>query len=116
METEIKLTKCPDCQVEPGERHESGCDVTRCRFTGTQQLMCGFEFGGFLPNGGIDIVEKRTHECEPCIWTGEWPGIKVCRDNNWYTNVVGVGHMEDLNGVALRATWNPEIEDWEARK
>jgi hypothetical protein len=116
METEIELTKCPDCQVDPGDRHEYGSDVTPCRFTVTQQLMCGFEFGGYLPNGGINIVENRTHECEPCIWTGEWPGVKVCRENNWYTAPESIwGYMEDLNCVTSRAVWNPEIEDWEAR-
>jgi hypothetical protein len=79
--------------------------------------MCGFEFGGFLPNGGTNIVENRTHECEPTLWTGEWPGVKVCRDNGWYTIIVGIeGPTEDLNSVSQRATWNPEIEDWEARK
>jgi hypothetical protein len=117
MTTEIELTKCPDCQVNPGDRHESGCDVSQCRFTGTQELMCGFEFGGFLPNGGINIIENRTHECEPSLWTGEWPGIKVCRDNGWYVEIVGFdGPTEDLNNVSRRAVWNADIEDWEARK
>ena len=116
MNTEPELTKCHDCQVDVGERHKDGCDVTRCRFTGTQLLTCGMTFS-FGANGLIDVVEDTSHECEPCIWTGEWPGVKVCRDNNWYTTIAGIeGPTEDLNNVQFRAVWNPEIEDWEARK
>lgn len=107
-------TKCPDCQVSVGERHQFGCDITRCRFTGKQLLTCFVV--SFDAAGNIDFTEDTTHDCEPCIWTGEWPGVKVCRDNNWYTMVTGVGHMEDLNSVGIRAVWNSELEDWEARK
>lgn len=111
-----EFTKCPDCQVDVGDRHKDGCDVTRCRFTGKQMLMCGFKFE-FGPTGGIDVTEDRSHECESCVWTGDWPGVKVCRDNNWYTTMIGFdGPTEDLNSVSQRAVWNPEIEDWEARK
>jgi hypothetical protein len=114
MNKEIELTeKCPDCQVSIGERHEDGCDVTRCRHTGKQMLTC---FNVVLDkNGKLDFSKDTSHECEPCIWTGEWPGEKVCRDNNWYTYVVGIGDMEDLNSVPFRAKWNPELEDWEAK-
>lgn len=119
MSTETEFTKCPDCQVDVGERHEDGCDVTRCKFTGTQMLMCHFSVS-FNAAGGIDITENHDHECVACVWPGEWPGVKVCRENNWYTDVVGLNgttiHMEDLNSVSQRAVWNPAIEDWEARK
>lgn len=116
MSKEPEFEKCPDCQVAPGERHEDGCDVTRCRFTGKQQLMCGFAFS-FDAAGAIDVIETNDHECEPCVWTGDWPGVKVCRDNGWYTTMVGFdGPTEDLNSVSQRAVWNTELEDWEARK
>jgi len=115
METEIELTKCPDCQVEPGNRHQDGCDVARCKHTGKQMLSCFLV--AFDEDGGIDFIEDTSHECGPDIWTGEWPGVKVCRENNWYTAPESIyGYMEDLNSVPSRAVWNPEIEDWEARK
>lgn len=115
MNTTTEFTKCPDCQVEPGERHPYGCDVARCRYTGRQYISC-FDIK-VLPDGSYDFLEPTDHECETDIWTGEWPGVKVCRDNGWYTTMVGFdGPTEDLNSVSQRAVWNPEIEDWEARK
>lgn len=120
MTTETEFEKCPDCQVSPGERHIDGCDVTRCRHTGTQMLSCGFRVvvDPGSPNG-FALVETNDHECEPCVWTGEWPGVKVCRDNNWYTDIVGLNgttiHTEDLNNVVFWAVWNTELEDWEAK-
>lgn len=118
METEIELTKCPDCQVAPGDRHQDGCDVARCAFNGRQYISC-FDIEK-LDDGTYDFKEPTDHSCSPDTWTGEWPGVKVCRENNWYTDVVGLNgttiHMEDLNSVSQRAVWNTEIEDWEARK
>lgn len=118
MEKEIEIReKCYDCGVSIGERHEDGCDVTRCRHTGIQMLTCGFSVS-FDPGSltGISLEETHDHECEPTIWTGEWPGVKVCRDNNWYTTIVGIdGPTEDLNSVPFRAVWNKELEDWEAK-
>jgi hypothetical protein len=56
-----KPTKCPDCYVEPGRKHQQGCDVERCSVCGGQRLMC-----------------EGTEECEghdPKLvkWTGFWP-------------------------------------------
>jgi hypothetical protein len=118
MEKEIEFKKCPDCQVDRGERHEYGCDVTQCRHTGTQLLTCGFRVS-IDPGSptGYSLHETNDHECEPCIWTGEWPGVKVCRENGWYTEIVGFeGPTEDLNSVQFRAVWNTELEDWVVRK
>lgn len=65
----------------------------------------------------LEEGEELDHICVATIWTGEWPGVKVCRDNDWYTDPNSIwGYMEDLNSVPFRATWNPELEDWEARK
>lgn len=113
MEKEIELRdKCPDCQVSIGEKHVMFCDVTRCKYTGMQLLMC-YTDPEEREAEGIEV----DHECEPIAWTGEWPGVKVCRDNNWYTDPKSIwGYMEDLNSVPFRAVWNPKLEDWEARK
>jgi hypothetical protein len=115
METKIELRdKCPDCQVSIGEKHVMFCDVTRCKTTGTQLLSC------YTDPDDLEYGEELDHLCEPTIWTGEWPGVKVCRENNWYANYPGLNgttlYGEDLNSVPFRAVWNPEIEDWEARK
>lgn len=65
----------------------------------------------------IEDGEELDHECEATIWTGEWPGVKVCRENGWYTSADSPwGVSEDLNSVPFRAEWNSELEDWKARK
>lgn len=112
MNTKEELTKCPDCQVNPGERHVDFCDVTRCKYTGVQMLMC------YVDSDELEECdEEPDHTCAPTVWTGEWPGVKVCRDNGWYTAPDSIwGEMEDLNCVMFRAVWNPELEDFEARK
>ena len=53
-----KLRNCPDCNVKPGELHESGCDVERCSICGEQWISCG--------HGRRDKRFSR--------WTGIWPG------------------------------------------
>jgi hypothetical protein len=83
-------------------------------------LSCGFRVvvDPGSPNG-YDLIETNDHECEPTLWTGDWPGEKVCRDNGWYTQVNDLhGNLyttEDLNSVPFRAVWNKELEDWEAK-
>ena len=57
---ECEITKCPDCQVNPGEQHDRYCDVARCTSCGHQLLSCECEDG------------------EADIWTGYWPGVKEC--------------------------------------
>lgn len=107
---------CPDCTVKIGEKHKLGCDVTRCKVTGEQLLSCGFDPDCY-DEDDLDFYADLIHECEPCVWTGLWPGVKVCQDNGWYTdsNSIFKG-TEDLNSVPFRATWNSELEDWEANK
>lgn len=53
-----KPTKCPDCHTEPGEHHDSGCDVERCSVCGGQWISCGHD--------GHDPLFAH--------WTGYWPG------------------------------------------
>lgn len=90
--------KCPDCQVDPGEVHEVGCDVTPCKVTGDQMLACG-------------VFSVDPHECAPCVWTGEWPGKAECREFGWYADIVGIGWTEDLNRVnRIECRWDPEAE------
>lgn len=106
-------TKCPDCQVDIGELHKWGCDVSRCKETGIQLLSC------YVDPDDPDLDEdwEPFHDCAPCVWTGEWPGVKVCRENGWYVKMIGYDEpVEDLNSVPFRAVWNSELEDYEARK
>ena len=109
--------RCPDCQVEPGNRHISGCDVARCRSTGDQHLMCSGEEHEY--NGRW--YGEHEGPCETDRWTGEWPGVEFCRRMGWYTDRSFPGlqpgeRMEDLNRLAYeqargRIRWNPETED-----
>jgi len=53
-----KPTKCHDCNAEPGEQHDGGCDVERCSACGGQWISCGCE----------------GHDPRFARWTGFWPG------------------------------------------
>lgn len=59
--------KCHDCDVEPGQFHEPGCDVERCPYCGRQLISCG-----------CLEVKKRAAWIEKHLlpWTGVWPGAQ----------------------------------------
>lgn len=97
--------KCPDCGVPVGQKHEWGCDVSRCKKTGRQLLGCSSGKG-----------------CEPCVWTGEWPGTQECREFGWYAPVIMLDGtykmMEDLNRLGPwtpSIRWSSEQERWVKR-
>lgn len=84
-----KTHTCPDCDVEPGEKHHPGCDVARCSICGTQLLSCDCEDG------------------QPDIWSGEWPGIVECTEKGWYCQ----------GGFGYQFPWRPcGPKDIEARE
>jgi len=87
-----ELRNCPDCNVNPGEPHEDGCDVELCSSCKGQRLMC----------------ECEDHDPEHSRWTGVWPGKLECREKGWYSILVPgrgwrpcgaeiEGSSEDLN-------------------
>ena len=80
--------RCPDCMVQPGTAHQSGCDVARCKTCGLQELGC-------------------DHEEEMTLWTGRWPGEAEVQE----------GLATDLNDLILRGLagdliWNQVAERW----
>lgn len=96
------LTPCPDCGVEPGTRHEDGCDVSRCPECGEQALQC-----------------EEHSESGQSAWTGSWPGDVECREWDWWTSVThpdGTTEMTaDLNRLARAAAfgevrWDKQTE------
>lgn len=114
MNTQEELTKCPDCQVDPGSQHEGGCDVARCTYTGRQYISC---FDVVLDEDGLfDFIEPTDHSCSPSIWSGEWPGVADCRRLGWYTSADSIwGVSEDLNRLVTHAVWNRDLQRWDAR-
>lgn len=77
METDLEIiasvyeVPCPDCGVQPGQEHFTGCDVERCSDCGTQRI-------GHLLN------ESCKHDPSKSKWIGEWPGEAECRERGWY--------------------------------
>lgn len=103
-------TNCPDCAVAPGELHKDGCDVERCPDCGNQMLGC-------------DCPPKNPR----LPWTGEWPGVKECRELGWYAYCPGdgtgwhrcskdhPGAREDLNRFCMEMKWDPKKRVYELR-
>jgi len=93
---------CHDCDARANEFHQDGCDVERCAECGFQKITCGCE-----------NVETRMP------WTGEWPGLKECREYGFFVKIVeGQGRVscdkddpditkrEDLNRLVSEAVWD----------
>lgn len=92
--------KCPDCQVKPGKPHIPGCDVERCTECKRQRLQC------------LWVDSCPSHDPKLAQWMGEWPGLKECREKNWWCVMIPgsgwtqcsadhPGATEDLNRLAL---------------
>lgn len=63
------LRNCPDCGVEPGQPHVSGCDVERCSVCGSQRLSCNCDDDPLS-----DYRDGTGHDPYFARWTGIWPG------------------------------------------
>lgn len=100
---ERQITKCQDCGVAPGQRHQPGCDVERCPLCKGQLITCGcvyaingmdrskldVEHPDIYKNGAteemwakFDAEVEKHGGFEP--WSGEWPGVAECRERGWY--------------------------------
>jgi len=103
-----KNKSCPDCGVDVGELHKSGCDVERCPNCGGQLLSC-------VCTGS----EKTRKWIEKNLipWTGVWLGTEECREFGWYAKLVlgmgwipckaeELGASPDLNRLHAEAVWN----------
>lgn len=79
-----KAQNCPGCGAQPGELHRLGCDVEGCPRCGQQLLSCTHFLMGSV---------KPPPDTERMPWTGEWPGVRECREFGWYAkrNPAGPG-------------------------
>ncbi|MGW2401774.1 hypothetical protein ACWCYY_34995 [Kitasatospora sp. NPDC001664] len=104
-------SRCPDCQVEPGDLHQEDCDIALCAQSGRQLQMC-----------------DHDQDDERClsIWTGEWPGAAECREWGWFVRatpdpVLGLvpcpaddpDAVEDLNRLLTGARWDPAAQRYQ---
>jgi len=101
----IVSARCPDCAAQPGMLHKLGCDVEKCPECGWQYISC-------------DCPAEET-TAPRLLWSGEWPGIRECREFGWYSKLVSgrgwvscdksePGASESLNRLAVDATWDKE--------
>lgn len=125
------MRPCPDCAVEPGQVHEPGCDVARCKQTGNQALQCmGEDDVAALVADGDDPEDYEAAQhpgsCLGTTWTGRWPGQVECEELGWwcvftpgrgFTQVTAgtPGFRHDLNRLILahctgELVWNIERE------
>jgi hypothetical protein len=106
----MEINLCHDCGVEPGTFHQVGCDVERCMNCGGQAISC-------------DCTDKDFLKAGRDPWTGEWPGVKDCREFNLWCKWVAPGGpgkgwvkcgkedpeaREDLNSLS-QYPWSKEL-------
>lgn len=134
----VKLRRCNDCGVEPGQPHVDGCDVPRCHWTGQQRLQCDGTLAAEICRvlraaNRADLADDLAHhldlddpdhDCGVDIWTGEWPGEGDARALGFYCywgppwiecEPDHPGARPDLNRLATHARWDRTLGHWVAR-
>jgi hypothetical protein len=105
-----KTEVCPECDAQPGEYHNDGCDVARCANCGGQFIFCPCE----SPENS-------------CPWTGQWPGEAECDEFGWFAirDPNGGGYIPcsrntpdagpDINRLYTDAIWDRKARRWTRR-
>jgi len=100
----------PDCEVAPGEFHQTGSDIEHCPVCGAQRWFCDCDDEG-----------------EVFPWTGSWPGKAECREFGWYAKMVPgqgwvscsvnePGAFPDLDRLNIEMVWDRELGRFVRRK
>lgn len=85
METELKAN-CHDCDANPGEFHDPGCDVERCPYCGGQLISCDCTRN----KKKMTWIEKNR-----LPWTGIWPGTVEAVEFGLYSKWIPNKQFED---------------------
>lgn len=93
--------RCPDCQAKVGQRHDVGCHVARCLWTGGQRIqcdkgLCAAVCRALLATGTHEnrnlaeelaeylSLDDPDHDCGQEEWSGEWPGDADAARLGWW--------------------------------
>lgn len=84
---------CPSCGTPTGSAHQSGCDISRCRWHGERLVEC-------LGDG--------AHA--PDTYQGVYPGTLEAVDRGWFYTAKDGQRYPDINRVMSELTWSSDLE------
>ena len=94
-------SNCPDCAVEPGQAHQSGCDIQRCSVCGSQRLTCE------------SLGRHPEHDPQSSFWTGYWPGELEAAEKGWFVAWTRLGWVACDSSVKGA---KPDLNGWVSGK
>src|SRR5262245_18280013 len=102
--------RCQGCGAAVGGQHDRICNVTRCRATGQQWMLCA-------------VTDESTTVHQPDVWTGRWPGEEDCErlgflarytpGEGWIPCTAGEADAQpDFTRLHAEASWDAQRGRW----